>query len=507
MGLFKPSEFTHEVVLATPPFSPHDSGPPAGPAVLKAHLESQGIPTRTIDLNIRYLNESHGGSQQRLTVVGDHAKDRRRVDAARASFRASLGLPPADPTSVPCSVDPVLGLPYTFAEIGMALEDLAARTTWSRFLDAHLFSHLNAPRVLGISVMGPAQVLPAMHIARVARQRWPGTLIVVGGSHITLLAQEMAADVRYEAGFDGFLAGHAEGTLADVVHAMRRGETPSLMRAGSGATGPSKQLAPGAWSPPRFEADELRLYDQRRLSLPLQLSRGCSYGRCRMCTYPAVEELVAAKTGAIASRFLTEPVLAGAARLSIKDSLMEVPAMRAFGRVVHDAAPGAIWSATTKICRALDNQTFRGLYEHGLRTVELGVETIHPRLQGLIDKPQSLGLIDDVIDAAVGAGISVVVNLIYGFPTETADEARRQLDWFLGLQRAGGKFVNGSHNLLEINRGSEFARSPSTYGIELGTAGPWAFSHLWNAPAWRRDFADILRALDEEPRPDEEAAA
>ena len=496
-----------EVLIVTPPFSPHDAGPPAGPAVLKGHLESQGIRTRTVDLNIRYLREFSGGSLLRLAVVGDHAKDRRRVDAARVDFRASLALPAVDPATVPCSVDPVLGLPHTFAEIATALDDLAACAIWDSFLDAHLFDRMTAPRVLGISIMGPAQVLPAMHIARVARRRWPGTLIVVGGSHITLLADAIAADVRYQANFDGFLVGHAEGTLAEAVHALRRGETPALMRAGGGGPGPIRPLAPAEWSPPLFEADELGLYDQHRLSLPLQLSRGCSYGRCRMCTYPAVEELVAAKAGAVARRFLSDPVLASAARLSIKDSLMEVPAMRAFGRVVADSAPGAIWSATTKLCRALDAQAFHDLHAHGLRTVEIGVETIHPRLQALIDKPQSLGLIESVIEAAVCAGVSVVVNLIYGFPTETAAEALRQLDWFRALQASGGGLVNGSHNLLEINRGSEFARNPCAYGIELGAIGPWAFSHVWNAPAWRRDFAETLRELDDEPRAHEEVAA
>jgi hypothetical protein len=226
-----------------------------------------------------------------------------------------------------------------------------------------------------------------------------------------------------------------------------------------------------------------------------------------MCTYPAVEEPVAAKAGSVARRFLSVPALAGAARLSIKDSLMEVPAMRAFGRVVADAAPGAVWSATTKLCRALDAQAFRDLHAHGLRTVELGVETIHPRLQSLIDKPQSIDLIERVIEAAVGAGVSVVVNLIYGFPSETIDEAARQLDWFRALQATGGGLVNGSHNLLEINRGSEFARNPVAYGIELGGIGPWAFSHVWNAPAWRRDFAETLREFDAEPRAHEEVAA
>lgn len=496
-----------EVLIVTPPFSPHDAGPPAGPAVLKAHLEHLSIPTRTIDLNIHYLRGFSGGSQQRLAVVGDHAKDRLRVDAARVAFRASLALSAPDPANVPCSVDPVLGLPHTFTEIARALDDLAARAIWDSFLAAHLFDRMTAPRVLGISLMGPSQVVPALHIARAARQRWPTTFIVVGGSHVTLLADAIAGDARYQAHFEGFLTGHAEATLASVVEALRCGNAPDLMRAGGGAPGPVRPLAPTEWSAPQFEVEELGLYDQPRLALPIQLSRGCSYGRCRMCTYPAVEELMATKTAAIASRFLADPVLAAAPRLSVKDSLMEVRAMRAFGQVVARAAPSAIWSATTKICRALDAQTFRDLHACGLRTVELGVETIHPRLQALVDKPQSLGLIEGVVAAGVAAGVSVVVNLIYGFPGETAEDAVRQLDWFRGLQAAGGGLVNGSHNLLEINRGSPFAQNPGAYGIELGPIGPWAFSHVWNAPAWRRDFTENLRELEDETRPHQEVAA
>lgn len=50
--------------------------------------------------------------------------------------------------------------------------------------------------------------------------------------------------------------------------------------------------------------------------------------------------------------------------------------------------------------------------------------------------------------------------------------------------------VNRSHNLLESICGSEFARNPGAYGIELGVVRPWAFIGVWNAPAWRRDFAE-----------------
>jgi hypothetical protein len=486
-----------DLLVITPPFSPHDAGPPLGPAVLVAHARAAGLRAASVDLNIRYLRRFSGGSRDRLQVVGDHAKDRDRVERARRHFGASLELSPASPETVPSCADPVLSLPHGFDAIETAVEAMTAGAFWPAFLDEHLGAR-PAPAVLGLSIMGPAQVLPALAIARLAGLRWPSTTVVAGGSHVTLLANQIAQDARYahHGLIDAFLPGHSEHVLVAFVRSVCLGTTRprrGVLVAGKGWE-PADDLPPDEWRTPEFERGELALYDRARLSLPLQTGRGCGYGRCAFCTYPAVEEFCAAWPGRVVDGVIDEALELGVAAVSVKDSLMTVPTMSRFGSAVHRRAPGLEWSATTKIAGSLDAGTLGRLRAAGCRTLEFGVETIHPRLQVTIAKVQELVLTERVIAACLEVGIAPVLNLLYGLPDERLDEAREQLAWWKSWQARGQGLVHGSHNLVEVNRRSPFATRPGRYGIELGAVGPWAFSYCWNAPAWRPAFAEELAA-------------
>ncbi len=52
----------------------------------------------------------------------------------------------------------------------------------------------------------------------------------------------------------------------------------------------------------------------------------------------------------------------------------------------------------------------------GCHTLEVGLETLHPSGQKLIDKKQSEALFLAVVAATAAAGIALVVNYMTGFP-------------------------------------------------------------------------------------------
>jgi len=481
-----------DCVIITPPYSPSDSGPPLGPAVLRGYAKEHGIDVRCLDLNIRYLNLFREGRTVNTHIVGDQDKDYQTNTKAREHFRDSLCLDTIDPLLLADSVDEILGLQCTFDEIEMALDKMEFEGFWEMFLDEHVFSTFKQPKVLGLSLMGPAQVLIALLISRLVRVKWPGTAIIAGGSHVTLLNERIESDARYGFDIDAFLPGHSEHTLVELLGIEPPYyNIPGVLVAGKPFL-PTCPLPPDFWVPPSFEQNELKLYPIERLTLPIQLRRGCSYGKCTYCTYPKVEELTRNDVTKIALRLLPGLLIHSPIRISVKDSLLDLKAMKAFGSVIHELAPEVEWSCTTKLVQGMRRESMEEFHSNGLRTIEFGIESIHLSTQKLFDKIQCLEKVEMVVDAACGAGISVVLNLIYGAPTETHNDAVNQLEWFLKMSEKWPLKISGSHNLLEINYGSPLADSEF---IQASLTGPWAFSLSWKAPKWRSKFRSEMERI------------
>lgn len=491
------SNMSIKAIIVTPPFSPFDAGPPAGPAVLKAHAAEAGIDIVTVDLNIVFLRQFNNGTV-RSRIIGDHAKDDNRIRLARQFFRESICLPRVADNRIPSGLDPSFALPHNFSEIEEAVRSALSGEFWPRFFKQHLFTRFTQPCVLGVSLMGPAQVLPAILLGRLAKKIWPTTVLVAGGSHVTLKRYDIERIPAYGGCFDFYLPGHSEHifcrVLGNSTALSRKHPEPGLLIAGETPT-EVQELPWEAWQSPVFEQQELRLYPPDRMSLPVQFTRGCIYHRCRFCTYPAVEPMLLSDFQQTADRMLRSLVQYGCPRFSVKDSLLDIGRLKTLGKLVCTIDSNQTWSATTKIVPAMNALVMKELFAGGCRTLEFGVETIHPNLQRLLDKPQSIRMIDQVLEATLDAGIAVVINLIYGLPRESLDQARAQLRWFQSWKQRFPELVVGSHNLLEINEGSIFVSDPTKYGIRLGEIGPWAYSYPWNAPIWRLRFLDELREL------------
>jgi len=357
--------------------------------------------------------------------------------------------------------------------------------------------------------MGPPQVFLALVVARMAKQRWPDTIVIAGGSHITLLMANIAADPRYGAGIDAFMAGHCEREFVSLCQTLRAGGSwrgsRGVVVAGSKdeASGCSQSSAVTQLTinsemrqqsielVPTFDSTDLEPFARDRVTIPLQLARGCVYGRCTMCTYPATEPGFSGYPHwpAVGDAIETLLVRHRIPRFSFKDSFMVPKMLRALTDVLNDRSLQVEWSATTMLNDRLTPHLLRDMAAAGCRTLEFGLETTWPAGQELFDKDQPIQLVERIIGDTATAGIVANINLIYGLPGESLDQARAQLRWFLDQQDLYPGLITGSHNMLEINRASPLARDGSKLGVEIAGIAPWAFSYAWNAPGWRPEFA------------------
>lgn len=500
-----------DALIVVPPFSPSDTNPPLGPYLLKASAEKAGLELCVEDMSVRFIRRfmPHDAAEAGR-LIGDQDKDRKVVHAARDHLRAICPLNSEPTLHVPIGADALFGMHYGFDSIERAVRAACEPDSpVSKLIEDDLFAHHpDPPRLLGLSIMGPPQVFLALVIARLCKRRWPGVPIVAGGSHVTLLAHEIASEPQYGGGIDLFMPGHCEEVFVRLLRHVA--DTDSLppgvgIRAGAGLpsndnvaklpTLEGRRLSPfpDFEYEPGFDRAELALYDPQRVTIPMQLTRGCVYGKCTYCTYPAVEPDAdkapdwPRAIGAIAG--LVERT--GIRRISFKDSLFSKRSLRELAYRLVDANLAIEWSATTLLNKSLSRGVLEHLHKGGCRTLEFGLETIDPVGQRLFGKELDLAMCERVIADATDAGIAVVINQILGWPGQTLESAHEQLDWYESIRARRPELVHASFNMLEMNRASPMASKPEEFGVSLGEVAPWAFSYAWNTPQWTQGFTNV----------------
>lgn len=435
-------------------------GPLLGAANLVAAGRRAGHAVDLLDLNARWICEHipEGALLEQRRFIGDH--DRPEVfRVLRQQFLSALDLePPA----------------RHMAEIHARAQALAA-SPFGRWAEAALIGSAQGrpPEVLGVSVMYDEQVLPALAITVIARRLSPRAVVIWGGPHVTAMRDEIVHDEAYGWQIDGFAFGYAESTWADALDAIghERRLPPEIVRAGSGKVVMANEALNVL---PDFGS--LSAYDPARLTLPIQASRGCSYGICTFCTYPGVEGRASRRLDTATVRAAIEQAVTLGASLSFKDSLVDHDLLI---ELCHWIGGRVAWSACTKLTAQLPG-LLAALARSGCHTLEIGLETLAHDAQVVARKKQPLANFLALLDAAQHSGIALVLNYITGFPkVEAADEQAARLLVLDALAARPRLTAALEHNRLQVERLAPLGRAPSTHGIEIVGERPWSSVLDW----------------------------
>jgi hypothetical protein len=458
-----------DALLIVPPMLKVVTGPLLGPAMLAGAARAAGLGAEVADLNAQWIREQVRDVWRATPrrFVGDHDRPDDLLRGLERMFGQNW-LAPGDP----------VGDGERRMSMRMSHEEVEVQVL--RLIDGRLgiwtrdaLRDRPRPLVVGVSVMYAGQALAALVASVVARQLWPDAIVVWGGAHVTALRDEIARDARYGRFVDRFAFGYAERTWVELLRAVRDGQQfpRDVVRAGSGA---SIRARDDGGVVPAF--DDLAWYAAAgRLTLPAQASRGCAYGRCEFCTYPDVEgePRLLPLSPLSATVALAGP--AGAA-ISFKDSLVVAKRLEAIAQMIDGRVR---WSACTKLSRTLDCKLLRHLAAAGCVTLELGLETLTPEGQLLINKRQAWPLFLDVLDAAAGARIALVVNYMTGFPGVDAGEEE---DWLERVRAAVSErdlIAKVEHNVFQLERRSPMGQQPARSGMRVTSMWPWSSVMEW----------------------------
>jgi radical SAM superfamily enzyme YgiQ (UPF0313 family) len=384
----------------------------------------------------------------------------------------------------------------TFDPLRDALE--AEPTLLDEMLD-ELAAELHArhrPDVVGLTVPFPGNLYGAFRIARAIKARAPATRIVLGGGYVNTELRELAEPrvfdyVDYVTLDDGeapmlALLEHLRDPRVSLHRTfVRRGDAVQLVTDGT-----RSDVALRDAGTPTYAGLPLdrylslfemlnpmhRLWSDGRWN-KLTIAHGCYWKQCTFCdvTLDYIARYDRAPADLLVDRIEALIAETGQTGFHFVDEAAPPAALRALAERLLARNVVITWWGNVRFENAFTPELARLLARSGCVAVSGGLEVASDRLLALMKKGVTVEQVARVTRAFSDAGVMVHAYLMYGFPTETAQ------DTIDALERVRQLFAEGCVQSAFWHRftatvHSPIGRAPELFGIRLRRAPPTVFA-------------------------------
>lgn len=300
------------------------------------------------------------------------------------------------------------------------------------FMKYHMQEVLDEnPDVVGFSVTTAQQLIPALTFAKILQEHNASIRIFLGGSYISKVARNLIADDRFNKLIDCVLKGYAEDTIVELMRGYESGETfeniAGLLyrQKNSVIDNPVPKYKFAKDVPfPTFDGLPFDRYFSPHKKLPIELSKGCYWGKCRFCELN--EEIYTAKS---AERIFAEITFLhrryGVNHFPFVSASPSPKLLYALATKIHDAGLNVTWSTMLRPEPYIDEIFARRLYNGGMRLAKIGFESGSQKMLDAMNKGLNTEDNRKVLHALYRAGISVHGYFMYGYHGETIHDIKK----------------------------------------------------------------------------------
>lgn len=337
--------------------------------------------------------------------------------------------------------------PYTasVAEIQQAVSDEGSNAMLPILRDHFLDSILDAqPDLVGISISSFRQIVPALTLAALVKERRPDLHVVLGGNTAWRICEtlECRAEEFFDHLFDSLVLGEGELPLVGLAEAVagRRelSEVPGLVYRGPDGEvrrNPEALLDIDTLPTPDFDGLPLDGYLAPALMLPLVTSRGCHWARCTFCDRHlpgAPQDYQVRRDERVIEDIRRLQEKHGVRYVQFNDDDMSPTQLVELSRRILDAGLDVEWFVFQRLEKELTEEACRVAYQAGCRMLRFGLESGNPRVLRLMKKGITLPQAEKALHNSSRAGIWNVCCAIVGFPGEQPQEAEDTLNFIAG---------------------------------------------------------------------------
>jgi radical SAM superfamily enzyme YgiQ (UPF0313 family) len=311
----------------------------------------------------------------------------------------------------------------------------------------------------------------SLWIAERLKERRPELLVVLGGPEISgdnaWVLNHRCVDVA--------VVGEGEQTFADLLEQLKDGGSPRPGPPGLYVRG--RSLGPPPFRHPLPSLDEISSpYLEGILDaaddklLLLETIRGCIFN-CKFCYYPksydglyfVPEEKIIANLNHAAERGVTEVVL-------LDPTLNQRKDFHGFLKLLAQCNPNHQWTYFGELRgEGIKDETAKLLRAANFTEVEVGLQSIDPRAQELMDRKNGIKAFERGTTAMMNAGLRVKVDLIIGLPGDTPTSVREGLHY---LHRTG-LYHDVQVFQLSVLPGTAFRQEAAELGLKFQPRPPY----------------------------------
>lgn len=285
--------------------------------------------------------------------------------------------------------------------------------------------------LIGFSVTYPEQIFYSITLARMLKSFNKKIFIVMGGAQVSKNIKNFIKRKSLSKFIDGFIIGDGEEPLAELIYQLEHFKDFKKVPNFFYKNGCGKYTV----SDCTFSCDSNYLitpdFDEFYcFILPLRASVGCFWEKCSFCTYRlAHKNYSCGNVKQIISIIKDLQYKYRVNYFRFVDDMLAPTFLKKFSQALLREDIKISWSCSIAFIQGFNKSLIKNMAEAGCQSISTGLESMSPRILRLMNKPHNLQLIKKLLGLFKDVGIKINGYFIFGFPTETYEEALTTLNF------------------------------------------------------------------------------
>ena len=328
------------------------------------------------------------------------------------------------------------------------------------------------PGLVGISIINTSQLIPGLTLANIIKKADENIHINIGGSVFTRLINEISHNDGLFSIVDSIIVHEGETALLELIKHLENGSdienVPNLIYKKGDRISMNKINPAGedinSLPTPDFDGFPLELYLSPHLVLPLLSSRGCYWGRCTFCdhSYGYSGKYRPRDVDLLYNDLYTLKNKYGTGFFTFQDEGLSPKLIGALSDKIIKNDLNLSWLADSRFEPAFSEEMSRKMARAGCKMLYFGLESGNERILACMDKGIKKENVRKICRYCSDAGIWTHLFLIFGFPTETQDEARETMNFVLANSSIIRSMSFGS---FQLTKHSKVYENPEKFGV------------------------------------------